>query len=68
MTISHVDLHQDTLTRSGKLEDKFFVGMSLLLTSGAWFGSMIPPLPTRIVFVAAAICPIRSGVAEQTSP
>src|ERR1019366_8054695 len=37
-------------------------------TSGAWFGSITPPLPTRIVFVAAATCPISTGVAEQASP
>jgi hypothetical protein len=36
-------------------------------TSGAWFSSITPP-PTRIVLVAAATCPIRTGVAEQASP
>ncbi len=27
-------------------------------TSGAWFGSITPPEPTRMCFVTAAICPI----------
>jgi hypothetical protein len=29
---------------------------------------MTPPLPTRIVLVAAATCPISTGVAEQANP
>ena len=32
--------------------------------SGAWFGSMTPPEPTRICWVAAAICPIMMSGAE----
>jgi hypothetical protein len=32
--------------------------------SGTWFGSMIPPEPTRIRSVAAATCPIRISGAE----
>ena len=36
--------------------------------SGAWFGSMIPPAPTRIVRVAAATCPIRTAVAALAIP
>ena len=27
-------------------------------TSGAWFGNITPPEPTRMFFVTAAICPI----------
>ena len=37
-------------------------------TSGAWFGSITPPLPTRIRFVAAATCPISTGVAGACQP
>ena len=36
--------------------------------SGAWFGSMIPPAPTRIVCVAAATCPIKTAVAALAMP
>ena len=32
--------------------------------SGAWFGSMTPPEPTRICVVAAAIWPIMISGAE----
>ena len=32
--------------------------------SGAWFGSMTPPEPTRMCWVAAAICPIMMSGAE----
>ncbi len=32
--------------------------------SGAWFGSMTPPEPTRMRVVAAAICPIMMSGAE----
>lgn len=34
------------------------------MVSGAWFGSMTPPAPSRIVDVCAATCPIRTLVAE----
>ena len=36
--------------------------------SGAWFGSMIPPAPTRIVRVAAATWPITTAVAALAMP
>jgi hypothetical protein len=29
---------------------------------------MMPPLPTRMVFVLPATCPIKIAVAEQASP
>ena len=32
--------------------------------SGAWFGSITPPEPTRMRVVAAAICPIMMSGAE----
>lgn len=32
--------------------------------SGLWFGSMIPPAPTRSVRVTAATCPIMTSGAE----
>ena len=38
------------------------------ITSGAWFGSMIPPAPTRIVDVAAATCPMTTAVAALAMP
>ncbi len=36
--------------------------------SGAWFGSMIPPAPTRIVDVPAATWPITTAVAALAIP
>ena len=36
--------------------------------SGAWFGSMMPPDPTRILFVAAATWPMRTAVAALAMP
>jgi hypothetical protein len=38
------------------------------ITSGAWLGSMMPPEPTRIVFVAAAMCAITTAVAAEAMP
>jgi TRAP-type C4-dicarboxylate transport system permease large subunit len=38
------------------------------ITSGAWFGSMIPPEPTRIVCVAPATWPITTAVAALAIP
>jgi hypothetical protein len=38
------------------------------MASGAWFGSMMPPAPTRIVVVAAATWPMRTEVAEEATP
>ena len=38
------------------------------ITSGAWFGSMIPPAPTRIVLVPAAMCAITTAVAALAIP
>jgi hypothetical protein len=38
------------------------------ITSGEWFGSMIPPAPTRIVCVPAATCAIRTAVAALAMP
>ena len=35
---------------------------------GAWFGSMIPPAPTRMVFVACAAFMIVSAVAALAMP
>ena len=34
------------------------------IVSGAWFGSMIPPAPSRIVWVWAATWAIRTLVAD----
>ena len=38
------------------------------ITSGEWFGSMIPPAPTRMLDVPAAICPITTDVAALAIP
>ena len=38
------------------------------ITSGEWFGSMIPPEPTRIVFVPPAMNPIATEVAALAMP
>ena len=38
------------------------------ITSGAWFGSMIPPAPTRIVDVPPATCPMTTEVAALAMP
>jgi hypothetical protein len=38
------------------------------MTRGEWFGSMIPPAPTRIVFVPAATCPMTTAVAALAIP
>ena len=35
---------------------------------GAWFGSMIPPAPTRIVRVWSAMWPISTAVAALAMP
>ena len=38
------------------------------IVSGAWLGSMIPPAPTRMCVVAAAICPSTTAVAALAIP
>ena len=38
------------------------------ITSGAWFGSMTPPAPTRIVSVASARWAITTAVAALAIP
>ena len=38
------------------------------MTSGEWFGSMIPPEPTRMVLVPPATCPITTDVAALAMP
>ncbi len=38
------------------------------MISGEWFGSMIPPEPTRIVLVPPATCPITTDVAALAMP
>ena len=38
------------------------------MTSGAWFGSITPPAPTRMVDVAAATCPMTTEVAALATP
>ena len=38
------------------------------ITSGAWFGSMMPPAPTRMVEVPAATWPITTAVAALAMP
>jgi len=38
------------------------------MTNGAWLGSMMPPEPTRMDFVAAAICPMTTLVAALAMP
>jgi len=35
---------------------------------GAWFGSIMPPAPTRIVVVPAAMCAITIEVAALAMP
>jgi hypothetical protein len=35
------------------------------ITSGEWFGSMIPPAPSRISRVCAAMCAISTLVADE---
>jgi hypothetical protein len=35
---------------------------------GAWFGSMMPPAPTRMVCVPAAIWPMTTDVAALAMP
>jgi hypothetical protein len=38
------------------------------MTSGAWLGSMIPPAPTRIRRVPAAMCAMTTDVAALAMP
>ena len=38
------------------------------MTRGEWFGSMMPPAPIRIVFVAAASWPMTTEVAALAMP
>ena len=38
------------------------------ITSGAWFGSMMPPEPTRMVRVPPAMWPITTAVAALAMP
>ncbi len=38
------------------------------ITSGAWFGSMTPPAPTRSVVVPAATWPMTTAVAALAMP
>ena len=38
------------------------------ITSGAWFGSMMPPEPTRMVEVPPATWPITTAVAALAMP
>ncbi len=38
------------------------------ITSGEWFGSMMPPEPTRIVAVPAATWPMTTAVAALAMP
>ena len=38
------------------------------MTSGEWFGSMMPPEPTRMVLVPAATCPMTTAVAALATP
>ena len=38
------------------------------ITSGAWFGSMMPPAPTRMVRVPAAMWAMTSEVAALAMP
>ena len=38
------------------------------MTSGAWFGSMMPPAPTRMVEVPPAMCAITTEVAALAMP
>ena len=52
--------------RPGKREAR--VPNCSAITSGEWFGSMIPPAPTRMVDVAAATGPITTAVAALAMP
>ena len=38
------------------------------ITSGEWFGSMMPPAPTRMVEVPPATCAITTAVAALAMP
>jgi hypothetical protein len=38
------------------------------MTSGAWFGSMTPPAPTRMVDVPPATKPMTTDVAALATP
>ncbi len=38
------------------------------ITMGAWFGSMMPPAPTRMRLVAAATWPMTTAVAALAMP
>ena len=38
------------------------------MTSGEWFGSMMPPAPTRMLCVPAAICAMTTDVAALAIP
>jgi hypothetical protein len=38
------------------------------MINGEWLGSIMPPDPTRIFCVPAAICPIKNDVAELAIP
>ena len=52
--------------RPGKSEAR--VPNCSAITSGAWFGSMIPPAPTRMVEVPAATWPMTTAVAALAMP
>jgi hypothetical protein len=52
--------------RSGKSDAS--VPNCSAITSGAWFGSMMPPAPTRIVVVASATQPMTTDVAALAMP
>ena len=52
--------------RPGKSDAK--VPNCSAITSGEWFGSMMPPAPTRIVEVPPATCPITTAVAALAMP
>jgi hypothetical protein len=52
--------------RPGK--SAFSVPNCSAITRGAWLGSMMPPAPTRIVFVAAATWPMTTDVAALAMP
>ena len=64
------------LAHRGQLDDAFALGTltdpinqyALTIGIGAWFGSMMPPAPMRMVRVPPATCASATAVAELAMP